>query len=346
MNVRLSGILLLLAVFFAREIQAAHIKQDTIVLYHNEVITGELKELQLGKLTVDTKNVGIIDIKISKVQSINTATDTFRIETVDQMLYYGVLKPAPKEGFVYIVSSRYIRLISVNHITLMTPIDKSFKNRLQGNLSIGFNYTHSSGIGQLNTSTDIYYTTKRVILNLTGSSNATIDTTSFSQDRTDVGLTGYFSWKNNNRWYWIGELDYQRNLQLAVARRYQEVLGGGRKFILTTGMQIMSMLGVSLNQELSTAGVNDVQVEIPLGFVMNFYKFSGPNMQITSKNAFYTNLSQKGRVRYEMNTTFAWELIENFDLSWTFYVSYDRKPPNPDAEKTDYGTVVSLSYKF
>ncbi len=328
------------------DIWAVQPKQDTIVLYRNEMLTGEIKELRLGELTVDTKNINIINIKVSNIQSINTATDTFRIETSDQMLYYGVLKPAPKDGFVYIVSSQDIRLIEISHINLMTPVQESFGSRLQGNASAGFNYTRSSSIGQLNISANIYYTTKRVIMNLNTSTNASIDTSSFSFDHVDVGLTGYYTLQYNPKWYVLGQLSYQRNLQLSIARRYQQILGGGRKFTLGTSVQTMSMLGVSLNQELSTAGNKDLLVEIPLGFVFNFFKFSEPNIQITSQNVFYISLSQKGRIRYDMNTSFSWELVDNFYLSWTFYYNYDRKPPDPGAGKSDYGTVISLTYKF
>ncbi len=347
MYVRLQYVFLLLFLVFSLEkIHAVQAKQDTIILYKNEVITGEIKEMRLGMLTIDTKNIGIIDIKVSKIQSINTVTDTFRIETADQMVYYAALRPAHKDGFVYITSPHYVRLIAINHINLMTPVEESFGNGLQGNVSAGFSYTRSSRIGQLNTSANIYYTTKRIITNLNGSTNASIDTSTFKLDRADIGLSGYYSLQHNSKWYLIGQLDYQRNLQLSIARRYQETLGGGRKFVLAPSSQLMGILGVSLNQELSTSGSNDLLVEIPLGFVFNFFKFSSPNMQITSENIFYTSLSQKGRVRYDMNTSIAWELISNFDLSWTFYYSYDRKPPDPDAGKDDYGTVVGLTYKF
>ncbi len=343
---RLRIIFLLLMIVSVGRVVAEQDKKDTITLYHNEIITGEIKEMRLGLLTIDTKNVSIIDIKVSKIQSINTATDTFRIETADQMIYYAALRPAPKEGFVYITSPHYVRLIAISHINLMTPVNQSFKNGLQGNVSLGFSYTHSSRIGQLNTSSSIYYTTKRVITNLSGSTNATIATSSFSLDRADIGLSGYYSLQHNSKWYLIGKLDYQRNLQLSIARRYQEIAGVGRKFVLAPSTQVMGILGASLDQELSTSGNNDLLVEIPLGFEFNFFKFSKPNMQITSDNIFYTSLSQKGRIRYDMNTSFTWELIENFYITWTFYYSYDRKPPDPDAGKNDYGTVISLTYKF
>ncbi len=336
----------LLIIVSTWEVWATHPKNDTVVLYHNEMITGEIKELRLGELTIDTKNLNIISIKVSKIQSINTATDTFRIETIDQMLYYGVLKPAPKEGHVYIVSSNYVRLIAIDHINAMLPAQESFIYRLQGNISAGFTYTHSSGIGQLSTSANIYYTAKRMDLAFAGSSNSSIDTSTFSRDRADVSLSSYYNLQQNSKFYAVGQLDYQRNLQLSVARRFQQTIGGGRKFILGTNIQLMGMLGFSLDQELSTSGENELLMEIPLGLLLNYFKFASPNLQATSKNAFYTSLSQKGRIRYEMNTNISWELIDNFYITWTFYISYDRKPPDPDAGKMDYGTTISLTYKF
>ncbi len=317
---------------------------DTIYLRDREMITGEVKELRLGILTVDTKNIGIVDIKISHIETLNTL-DSFRIETADQMLYYGTLEAA-KPGYVYITSPSYIRLIEIDHINTLAPVERKVVKRLQGNASAGFTYTRSSRIGQLSLNSNIYYTNRDFDQSLSASGIATIDSSAFSFDRADFSLASYYNVKSNNKWYLVGGVDYQRNMQLSIARRFQETLGGGRKFILTPGAQILGILGVSLNEELSTEGNESLLVEIPLGFVFNFFQFSDPDMQITSKNAFYTSLSQKGRVRYESNTSFTWEIIHNFAFSWTFYFSYDRKPPDPDAGKVDYGTTVSLTYKF
>ncbi len=340
-------LLLVLALFlFAGNARAIHVRDDTVFLLHNEMLTGSVKEMKLGKVTIDTKNVGLIDIKISKIESISTSSDTFRIETADQILYYGVLKSAPEKGFVYIVTPSHTRHIAINHISTMLPILKAFKNRFQGNLSSGFSYTQSSRIGQLNLNTNIDYITKQVTISLTGSGNASIDTSVFSIDRADFGLAGYYNLKYYSKWYIFGQFNYQRNLELSIARRYQQTLGGGQKFILGYNTQILGMLGVSLNQELSSNNEESLLVEIPLGFMLNFFKFSHSNTQISSENVFYTSLSQKGRIRYEMNTNISWELNRDFSLSLTFYYSYDRKPPDPNAGKNDFGTTIGLSYKL
>ncbi len=69
-------------------------------------------------------------------------------------------------------------------------------------------------------------------------------------------------------------------------------------------------------------------------------------MQIFSKHTMYSGLTQWGRFRYDSNTTVAWELFKNFSFSLNLYLNFDNRPPDEISGKTDYGTVIGLSYKF
>jgi hypothetical protein len=59
----------------------------------------------------------------------------------------------------------------------------------------------------------------------------------------------------------------------------------------------------------------------------------------------FFSLSQSGRVRFNSNTTFSWELVKNFRLNINPYLNYDNQPPEGNSNY-DYGTSVGLTFYF
>lgn len=320
-------------------------RKDTVFLRSGELLAGDIKELRLGMLSFDSDDVGLVSLKISKIRTINSSSDTLRIETSDKAIYFGALKPSDKTGWVYIVTPTHNYHIEIGNINSLWTLKKRFRDNLSGNISSGFSYSHSSGIGQLNLSFSITHTDKRLELSSSGSSIASIDTSKFSRDREDFDITAIYNVKD--AWYGILSLDYQRNLQLSISRRFQQTLAAGYKVVISKNFQTMGMAGLSISQERSTSGTDEnFLTEIPAGFSLDYFKFSHPNMQISSSHVLYAGITQWGRIRYDSSTTLAWELFKDFSFSLNLYLNYDNQPPDPTAGKSDYGTVIGLSYKF
>ncbi len=329
------------AILFASE----DMPKDTIFLRNGEMLIGDIKELHLGMLSFDSKDVGLVSLKTSKIKTINSSADTLRIETSDKAIYYGALKPSGKAGWVIIVTELHHHMVEISSINSLLLYKNRFWDNLSGSVSSGFSYSRSSGIGQLNMNFSVTYTAKRLEISLSGSGIASIDTSSFSRDREDFDITALYNLKG--MWYSLGSLDYQRNLQLSISRRFQESLAGGYKVVFSRNFQIMGLAGLSVSQEQSTTGIDEnFLCEVPAGFSLDYYKFSHPNIQISSQHVFYTGITQWGRVRYDSNTTLNWELFKDFSFSLNLYLNFDSRPPDATAGSMDYGTVVGLSYKF
>ncbi len=322
------------------------VARDTVYLKNGEVVIGDIKTMRLGMLSFDSDDVGTVDLKISKIKTISSASDTLRIEMASKAIYFGALKPSVKTGWVYIVTPTYRHLVQIDNINTLLTLEPNFWQNLSGNVSAGFSYSRSSDIGQLNLSASATYTMKRVDFSITGSGIASIDSASFSRDREDLDLTVLYNIKN--MWYAVGSIDYQRNLQLSIARRFQETAAAGYKVMFSQNFQLLGVGGFSVSQERSTTGIDQNFLwEVPIGFTVDYFKFSHPDMQISSGHVFYAGLTQWGRVRYDSNTTFAWQLFKDFDFSLNLYLNYDNRPPDTSSSgKMDYGMVVGLTYKF
>jgi hypothetical protein len=320
-------------------------EKDSIILYNGQVLIGEVQGASLGTMSIDDIDMKIQNIKLYKIRILKIQ-HRFKIETVDKKFYYGTLKTTDKEGWVNIHTIEGGNIeIHITKIYHLISLDKDILKRLNGTISAGLSFTKSSDIGQVNFSANVQFATKHVGYMLAVSSIGSIDSGRYSRDNENVQL--YASYDLTTVWYIAGVAQYQRNLELNIARRFLGMVGPGYKIFIEKNYRLLANTGMSFSQEKSTEGVESgILYEIPVMFQFNYYKGHNPDIQISSTQAVYFSLSQAGRIRYDGNTSFSWQLIRYFYLNINPYSNYDSKPPAGSGSNFDYGIVVGLSYKF
>ncbi|HEX6223597.1 MAG TPA: DUF481 domain-containing protein [Chryseolinea sp.] len=322
---------------------AAQLK-DTLYFYNSSILVGELLNIRLGRAEFDADGVGVVKIKNKEIKSIRAILNEFRIETTEGEQLQGYLRSTRKDGRVIIHSLLESKEIDVSSITSLTKYGRTWKSGLSGNLSAGYTYTKSSEIGRLNFDGSIKYNSPRSEIKLQASTIITSDSIEVKRERDDVGL-GY-NYTMKNLWATGGGLKYQRNLELGLDRRYQEGLAIGRKLLVRRTQQAVVLTGIAFNQELNLEGVSSKNTEIVLQGNYELFSFEEPNLIISIAQIGYFSVTDKGRVRYDGNTTLNWELISDFYLNLQFYHNYDRKSPKTGEPNIDYGFVIGISYKF
>jgi hypothetical protein len=320
-------------------------QRDSIFLNNGQVLIGKIENGSLGEISIDDIDLKMQSVKLYKIKRIVTFTRV-KLEMVDKRIYYGVLKPSLKLNHAEILlDDSTIVTVHLTEINLLITLEKNFFQRLTGNFSLGFSYAKSSGVGQASVSALVQYATPLFENQLTLSSISSIDSSHFSRDQGNIAL--YSGYNFNSTIFGAGMLQYQRNLELSIARRYQEMLGGGMKFFVRENWELQGITGLAINQEKSTdeGASSVVTLEIPVMLRFNFFKFRHPDIQITTSQALYFSLTDKGRVRFDGNTSFSWQLIRYFYLKINPYTNYDSKPP-AGSSNFDFGTTVGISYKF
>ena len=68
-----------------------------MVLRSGDRITGEVTELDRGRLTFKTDDIGTLAIEWDKVTSV-TASATFEVHEIGGGQYFGALRPGPQDG--------------------------------------------------------------------------------------------------------------------------------------------------------------------------------------------------------------------------------------------------------
>ncbi|HVY73949.1 MAG TPA: DUF481 domain-containing protein [Puia sp.] len=337
---KLLGIILVLGVCIPAKAQ----QKDSIYLYNGQILIGEIQGASLGSITIDDIDLKLQDIKLYKIRRIKTIRQ-FKIETVDKKTFYGSFQTNERNGWIDLLTDLgVVTSFPITDLYTVMAMDKNFFKRIDGSVSAGLSYAKSSGIGQVNLSANARYSTRLLQFQLTASELGSIDSSRFSRDNENVDF--FVARDLGTTWFLAAETQYQRNLELSIARRYLEMLGGGNRLVIKTDWQLLAISGITFTQEKSTDGSSGgVQFEIPLMFRFNYYKGHHPDLKISSSQTAYFNLSEKGRFRYEGSTNVSWQIIRYFYLTLSPYTSVDTKPP-ATGSTFDFGIVFGLSYQF
>ena len=318
--------------------------KDTLVFFNGQVLVGDVRGGAFGEITINDVDFKILQVKQYKIKWL-TANNMFRLETNEKEEYIGRMEKSGKDGWVNIILDNGDTLFrKITDISQIIAIEKRFLEALDGSVTAGFSYAKSSDIGQTNLSATVHYATNKYDYLLSAAMNGSIDSSKYSRDREDVGL--FVAKSLGPAWFAAVSLNYQRNLELAIARRYQELIGGGNKIFVRQHWMLLVTSGIAFNQEKSTAGVSSgTLLEIPVGIRFNFFKYRQPNIQINSTQTVFFSLSQRGRKRFNSNTSFSWELIKNFRININPYLTYDNQPPEGNSNY-DYGASIGLTLTF
>jgi putative salt-induced outer membrane protein YdiY len=320
-------------------------KIDAIVLRNGDRITGEIKTLEHGHLSVDTDYMSIVLIEWLDVVEVHT-TQGFVIEDVHGDVYYGAIDSDSGRGAIAVATGDGTsRRLELAEIARISPEEKTFVNRLDGSLSVGFDYAKSSDITTLGASLDTTYRGRSIVWNFSADVNSTKDPTQGTLDRDTVVFV--YRWLREHGQFWSGLSSFERNEETGVEARVT-VGGGFGKYLMQTSRSELSMLiGVGATQEWAT-GEDDSQSSLEgiIAADWRIFQFSTPKVTLAASGVLYPSITESGRYRTNLSMSLRREIITDFYLDLSLYGSYDNQPPDSEAEKSDYGLTTSLGYSF
>jgi hypothetical protein len=316
--------------------------KDTLYMHRGQMLLGEVLSMEQGRLQFDSDDAGVVNVKYYKIQTFSAGMHFYRIRTTDAKILYGRIYPSKRDGYIRINNEVEI---PIDIIIRLQHYEEKFWERLSGKISAGYDYTRSSNIGRINFDLSTKYLAQDLEVGLTASTIITQTPGDFSRDIESVNLSpAYFL---NYRWLIVGRLRYQRNLELSLARRFQEFAGAGYVIVQQPQQQLITLVGLALNQELSTEGVQSGNLlEVPLLFSYKIFSLQNPNIQFSINQSVYFGVTDSGRIRSDGEIRLSWEPINDFSIGLTFYNNSDSRPPEGTGRNFDFGTVLSLGYVF
>ena len=220
-------------------------RTDVIRLANGDRVTGEIMHLERGRLELKTDDAGTIDFEWDNVASVES-TRQFEIATSDGRRLLGSLQPAT-ERFILIATTEGDVTLPIPETTTLYPIGASFWAKVNGSVNMGFNYTRSSGIAQLNLNTETTFRRPAFVVSLETSATLTDQSGGERDDRGYLEL-GYVRYRGR-RWLIGGAASFENNESLGVVLRSQAGGMVGQRLVNTNKAQLELGAGLVGNNE-------------------------------------------------------------------------------------------------
>ena len=189
-----------------------------VTLGNGDRITGEIVQLERGRLEFKTDDAGTLYLEWDKLSCL-LAKRLVEVLTTDGRRFLGSLGQAADRSIAVVTSEGEVPL-QMSEVTLITPIGTSFWRQLEGSIDAGFSYTRSSGVAQLSVNSDIVYRKLASRTRLTASLTQTKkDDDSRRDDRAYLEMSYLrYPWA---RWFILTAGRFETNESLGLTLRSQ-----------------------------------------------------------------------------------------------------------------------------
>ena len=318
-------------------------KSDIVTLLNGDIITCEIKQLKSGKLRVSTDDMGTVYIEWDKIATVN-ARQKFEVELQFGSIYFGSLGPAEDPRKMTVIGDSLTFELFRAYVVHLTPIKDSFLDRLDGSINLGADYTKASEVLQLNLNGDINHRSMEGETKISFSSIITEQRDKETAQRNNLSANNTRFMKS--RWAWGLGSSLEQNTELGIDLRFTIGGGIGRTVIQSNLLDLSLFAGLNYTREWINTGENQNNLELPLSTKFAMFDYDNPKTDINTSVIIYPSLTTLGRYRVEVDSKITRELLTDFHITFNLYLSYDNKPPYADAQKVDYGFVLSFGYTF
>ena len=318
-------------------------KTDVIHLKNGDRLTGEIKSLFRGKLELSTDHMDTVLIEWDQIQEIESNTSQ-SIELTNGTRFFGPLDKPESENAVRIDTAEGAVSVDTLDVIAMYPVEAGFWQRLDLSVNFGFSWDKSSQVGKYSFGMDAMWRDPRFI---TRGSFVSETTTQDGQDDSQRTLltANHMRFMGNKHFRAVfGNLE--QNHELGIDLRSLVGAGYGILPIRSQRTLLGLMAGLAVNREVPSEGESEANVELVGSALYDYFFYSHPERRINVEFNVYPSLTDGGRYRANLDTSFIVELFKDLYWDLSIYGSYDNEPLSADGSKSDYGFTSSLGYSF
>lgn len=327
-------------------------RTDVIHLKNGDRLTGEVVQLEHGKLRLETDSLGEVRIEWDDVKSIDSDFE-FQFEKTDGTRITGTIDKTPEQHEIQLSNAGQTTSFKHNNVVRISQIENRFWERLKGSLTFGYSFTKASDVAQGNLGFRATHRTEVRSFTLDGSTIVTSDQLDNSTQNTNIrfNMTRFRS----NRWFNTYILGFESNDGLGLDLRTSIGAGAGRFLIQTNTSEFALHAGLIGTEEnlqpsdpppLEPEDLSQQNIEGLLGVEYSRYIFDDPTVDLSAALAVFPSITDSGRTRSELDIKLRWELIKDLFWDLSYYNKYDSDPASGAASTSDYGVVTSIGYSF
>ena len=319
-------------------------KSDVVILRNGDHISGDIVSLEFGILTLKTDNMSTLSIEWPAVRSVASKFE-FAIERSDGTKYHGVITTSEDGADLVVTSEAATVRIPLAQLERISRFSPNFWDRIDGGLSLGFSYTKSSSIQVSNLNFNANYRSTTEDGSLAFSSNTTKDSSGSTTDRQLLTAGIQFLRQSRNFWGLLGSLE--RDQSLGIDARLVGGAALGRRFVQGAYTEVTGIVGLVATEEwIVDNPTPKASVEAVVGGNWQVFKFIEPKTRLNLSLYVFPSLTESGRYRSTGDLSLTHKFPHDVTVGLTGYLSYDNQPPEPGAEKSDYGVTFNLGYSF
>ncbi len=318
--------------------------QDRIHLHNGDVITGNMKELDRGKLRFKTRTMG--DVYINWVDIEYIESDKYlRVESTDGSITSGRIDSADIDDGLVIEQDAQTVTLPILSVATIQPIraNESFWRRIEGDVRVGMNYTKASDILVTNLASTLRFREESYEISLGASWNETARTENQNSSRAD--LTTTYTRFLRNRWFWKASGGLDRNQELGIDLRGLVAVTAGRYLFESPTTRFELNAGLAQNREKRTNNTETNNTEGLIRSSLDIFKHTVPVTTLTANVSVFPGITQSDRLRVNADLTLRNEIIRSVFWDLSLYGTWDNRPTQ-GAAKEDYGIVTSLGASF
>jgi len=327
---------------FSATILEARPKTDVVVLANGDHITGEIKKLERGKLSLNTDWMGTLQIEWQHIERLESEY-FYEVVMSSGVKYFGSLKSSEDQNTIDVSSAYSTQTAEHLRVVQITPIEKTFLDRLDFAIDMGFNYTQANNSGEMNLSSNGRYRTEKYL--------AQADYTTLFKKQQDLDRTArnqlnltFFRYLPN-RWFINVLSSFLQSDELSLDLRSVVGGGAGRNLVQTNRIIFSAIGGAVVNRESYVGEPVHTTAEGLTGVQFQTFQFDNPEMDITTNFFAIPSFSDWGRVRLDFNTKVRIEIIKDLFWQLSLFDNYDSRPPE-GARKNDFGINTGVGWSF
>jgi hypothetical protein len=319
-------------------------KTDTVWIINGNQITGEIKKLEHGLLTLKTDYMG--EVKIEWTDVLRVESDyAFQLEKTDGTRVTGRIQESTEPGMIIVGYLQQQATFEAANVVRMSQIEDTFFDRLKGSLSMGYSFTKASDVAQGNFSFSATHRTEIRSFTLQGSTISTSTAQGVPSRRANASfdMTRF----RRDRWYNTYQLGLEQNDELGLELRTSLEASLGRYLIQTNTSELGALVGLVGTNELLQGNVQSQQnLEGLLGVEYSRYIYSDPKLDLTASLYAYPSITESNRKRAQFDVGLRWEIYKDLFWNLSYYNTYDSKPASGSETNDDYGVVTSVGWSF
>jgi hypothetical protein len=340
---KLTNIFLLITLLFGSLQSHATEKTDIVILNNGDRITGEIKSLEAGLLKLKTDTMGTVHIEWQFISELVSDKNQY-VEVMDGRRWLGQLqKPINGDHIVVNTDAGSVEL-SPTEVVTVWPVAATFFDKVDLDMSVGFDYSKSTDITNFNLAVDFLHRSEEHLTEANLRSDITRQREGNDQNRQEFHVGQEFLRPGQKFRSWLVGLD--SNDALGVDLRLYGGGTAGKYFVKTNNKWFSVSGGLLASQENPEGADSETNLEALVSARYRFFRYATPERNFDTLLTVFPSITDFGRVRTNLRSTFKLEFITDLFWSMEFYATYDNKPLTIGAEKADYGIITALGWSY